>query len=368
MDKGFRCLSLLTIFVWSVSSFAATSYVVTDNNGGPNTISAFSLNTTSGLLSLSKRVRTGGGGGATIDAPLQAVSNDARCVFAVDTVSNDIAALAAPSYNAVGKFSNSALIFSRIVNDGGGIALAPSGKFLYGAYYDSQNIGAWQVNADCSLTLLAVYVPPLGINGNLGVSPNGRTLVVPSGSESAESFAIGSTGELTDLGSVSFDAGVCAPGGCEPTGVDFTRDSKVVLFNSIGSEIAVLAANVETSGALTNPQAWNLSNNTPEIGVGMSIFLGAKAYNGSGFLYLGFLGGVMTANFTENPLNVTFANLTSIDMTGGITVTGDILLVADDSSNIRSFRINADGSLTALSQVFDNNSDALSLSVYPNTR
>ena len=359
----------------SLSGFAATSYVIVNNNSqSSNSASAYKLNSSNGTLTFYGNVKTTGqslGGGQGILAPGQAITSDAHCLFAIDTASNDIAAFASPSYKLVGKFSNSALNFSKF-NAGGGIAVSPNGKFLYGAYSGSMNIGAWQVNSNCSLTLIAAYVPSAGSDlfAYLGVSPNGSFLVVSAQNlHAVESFKIGSNGSLTDLGFASF-AGLssCSFEGCFPASLDFTQDSKVVVFGNTSALATVLTANLGSNGALTNPQVWDLPN-SQELISSDAVFLNAAAYKGSGFLFVGMVPGVVTADFTENPLSIKTVNSIKIpDYGGGLATIGDVLVLTEAPGDLDTFRVNSDGSLTPLSTVTDTAGDPFWPTIYPDTR
>jgi hypothetical protein len=368
-------LASVTIFAaLSISSFAGTSYVIVNNNPfGANSVSAYKLDTANGRLSFYGKVATTGQGlGGGIVAVGQAITSDARCLFAIDSQSNDIAAFASPSYKLVGKFSNSALNFSNYA--GGTIVVSPNGRFLYGAYTGSMNIGAWQINPNCSLTFIAAYVASIGSDAysGLGVSPNGSVLVVSAPDfQAAESFKIGSNGSLTDLGFVSFaSVNSCFDAGCFPAAIDFTKDSKIVIFGDASSQPSVMTASLGTNGLLTNPQEWDLPNSTG-LAFSNAVFLSAQAYAGSGFLYVGLDGGVVTATFTENPLSITTANSTMIaDFVGGLASTGNTLVLTKGgvNPNLATFRINSDGSLTPLTTVTDTGGDPIWPTIYPNTR
>lgn len=357
----------------SISSFAGTSYVIVNNNfQSGNSVSAYKLDTANGMLSFYGKIATTGqslGGG--IVAVGQAITRDGHCLFAIDTQSNDIAAFASPSYKLVGKFSNSALNFSSYA--GGTIAVSPNGKFLYGAYTGTFNIGAWQVNPNCSLTFIAAYVPSVGSDAYsaLGVSPNGSVLVVSAPDlQAAESFKIDSNGGLTDLGFVAFaNVTSCASEGCFPAALDFTKDSKIVVFGNATGQPSVLTASLGTSGVLTNPQLWDLPN-SPNLVFSNAVFLSAGAYAGSGFLYVGMVGGVVTATFTASPLSITATNATAIPAyySGGLAATGDTLVLTEPPQDLGSFKINSDGSLTPLSTVNDPSGAPIWPTIYPNTR
>lgn len=355
----------------SISSLGGTSYVIVNNNAHKaNSVSAYKLDTANGTLSFYGKVGTTGqslGGG--IVAVGQAITSDGRCLFAIDTQSNDIAAFASPSYKLVGTFSNSALSFNL---DGGTIAVSPNGKFLYAGYTGSLNIGAWQVNPNCSLTFIAAYVPSVGADtySGLGVSPNGNLLVVAAPDlQAAESFKIGSNGSLVDLGFVSFaNVTSCASAGCFPAALDFTKDSKIVVFGNSSIQPSVLTASIGTNGVLTNPQMWNLPN-SQNLVFSNAVFLSAGAYAGSGFLYVGMVFGEVTATFTESPLSITVTNSTTIpDYAGGLAGTGDTLVVPESPQDLATFRINSDGSLTPLSTVTDAGGAPKWPTIYPNTR
>lgn len=271
----------------------------------------------------------------------------------------------------MGKFSNAALNFSNYA--GGTIAVSPNGKFLYAAYTGTFNIGAWQVNPNCSLTFIAAYTPSVGPDAysGVGVSPNGSMLVVSAPDlQAAESFKIGSNGSLTDLGFVAFaNVTSCANVGCFPAALDFTKDSKIVVFGNATGQPSVLTASLSTSGALTNLQLWDLPN-SPNLIFSNAVFLSAGAYAGSGFLYVGMVGGVVTATFTESPLSITATNATAIPAyySGGLASTGDTLVLTEPPQDLGTFKINSDGSLTHLSTVKDTAGDPIWPTIYPNTR
>jgi len=330
------------------------------------------MDTANGTLSFFGKVGTTGqslSGG--IVAVGQAITSDAHCLFAIDTQSNDIAAFASPSYKLVGKFSNSALNFN--LNAGGTITVSPNGRFLYGAYTGSMNIGAWRVNPNCSLSFIAAYVPSIGADtySGVGVSPNGTVLVVSAPDFSAaESFKIASNGSLTDLGSASFaTVSSCASTGCFPAALDFTKDSKIVVFGNSSIQPSVLTVSLGTNGALTNPQEWDLPN-SQHLVFSNAVFLSAGAYAGSGFLYVGMFFGVVTARFSESPLSITTTNSTTISgYTGGLASTGDTLVLTEPPQTLGTFKVNSDGSLTPLSTITDTAAGSvLWPTIYPNVR
>jgi hypothetical protein len=389
MKKRSVVLALILVIVGlGGASFAATEYVVTnDDYVFANSASVYELNTTTGVLKLVTVLETGGLGmpqgfaqNNVLDVE-QAISPSAACVFVLDPQSNDIASFSkALNYAEVGRYSNSAVNSSY---NGGSLALTPNGKFMYVSYSGSQNLGAWTVNPDCSLTFIAAYVPSEGSGpfSTLRVSPNSSYLVVPYGSD-AELFTIDqNSGVLTDIGFVSYTLTTCRSyPSCLPTGIDFTRDSKIVIFGNGASYPSALTAEITPNG-LVQPRAWSLPSPQRLIATEYP-FLSAAGYAGSGSLYFGasetnppkqYHAGILTTNFTEEPLSITVTNGTVIDPPNmidcAIAVTGDLMVIAQYYNQIAVFKINPDGTVTQLSTTTDSHAGSLfSLSVFPNTR
>jgi len=182
MKRLFAGFAFLCVFALQ-TCFAGTSYVIATHDDPSDTnASVYVLNTANGDLTLVKELETGGEGlgGGSFYLITQAVTQTAACFFVMDTGSSDIAAFSkATGYRKVGNYSNSALNSDYV---GGSIVVTPNGKWLYGAYSASQNVGAWRVNSDCSLTFVAAYVPSVGpdLYSALGVTQNGLALIVPA--------------------------------------------------------------------------------------------------------------------------------------------------------------------------------------------
>jgi Lactonase, 7-bladed beta-propeller len=378
-------LLLLVLTLCSASFAANTEYVLTnDDNPSANSGTIYRLNTTTGALTQIKVLSTGGTGlgfgffavnGSTV------TQND-RCIFITDPGSNDIAAFAAPSYTKVGNFSDPAFTFSTYA--GGGLALTPTGRFLYASYSGSENIGVWSVGAGCTLTKVQAFVPSLGPDffGAIAVDPSGRSLVFGSDSFQAADLAEinQTTGALTDKGSVSYTGLSSCSGGCFPAGIDFTSDSQIVIFgNASLAGPSVLTAYLRSTG-LSHPQFWSMSNSAGAVNVNVP-FLGQSAYStGSGYLYLGASGfgkgypsGIITANFTKSPLSITVAQSVMVpnpeEYQDSIAVTGSTLVASEAPNLLDTFSIAADGSVKHLVTTTDAQaSGEINFWLYPKTR
>jgi 6-phosphogluconolactonase (cycloisomerase 2 family) len=369
------------------SSLAATEYVIANHDSHfENFISVYTLDTSSGALKQVGDFDTNGtglGGLSGVHVNFanieQAITAKGACIFALNAYSSDIAAFsAATKYSLVGNYSNSALNASY---NGGSLALTPNGKFLYASYSYTGNIGAWQVNPDCSLTFISSYIP-LGGNalGAIKVSPNGQALIVPFDTTvetpgMTEMFRIdGTSGSLTDLGYLANPCNLTVT--CNFYGLDFTRDNKFVVLSAlvhgnVGENAYALTAQI-TSNGLVKPRNWPLPNSL-QIDVPISPFFSAAGYSGAGNLYFGSTNGVITVDFTENPLKLAVTNaqiVGSSEDNGNIAVTGNTMVMGAPADEIDVFSINSDGALTTLNTttVTGQDLDVFSLTLFPSTR
>jgi hypothetical protein len=390
MRKSLVVLALVgMVLLICSSSFAATSYVVTNDDNcvnASNTSSIYTLNTTTGALTLFKTLTTGGLGncGGFFGGVQAGVTQSGSCLYIVDGGTSDIAGFKVSTLAKVGNYSNPA------VNDafpGGSIALTPNGKYLYVTYGGSENIGAWKVNSDCSLTFINAYQASFGVDTYSGivVDPTGKGLVVSvTDLGGLEVFAINaSTGALTDLGSTNLDSlsGCANLGGCFPTGLDISKKEQLFVGNASGTANGLSAQMTASTPYFTHVTFIDLTNSEGLFNV-ESPWLGATAYNtGAGALYFGASGGasepgpgVLTTALSAS--GVTLGAVTPINNSpflydGVIRSTGTWMVVSEWFDQLQVFTINANGSLTATSQgpVVDANADgALSFFIYPNTR
>jgi hypothetical protein len=385
------CVTVAVVALLS-NCFAGTAYVVTNNdNANGNSATIYSLNTTTGALTpVVADLPTGGsgsGGGyfATVGTGA-AVTGTIGCLFVNDTGSSDIASftvnLHTLNITPVGKFSNSSL-----VSTGGSLVVTPNGKFVYATYSSSENIGAWTVNSNCSLTFQGVYQASVGpdLYDGIKVTPDGKNLLVTAPDfESVEQFSIDpTTGALNDLGFADFGAlSECISNGCYTAGIDITADSRVAIVgNYTLTAPSVLAAEITPTG-LTHATYFSVANTGTLTANDNVPFLSAAAYRGSGPLYLGFSGtgsgtqpGVATAAFSEAHKTITGKAATPIsspvDYQGLIASTGNLMVVSEWFNTLQVFTINSNGTLTATAQGPVSNSNAngaYSFFIYPNTR
>jgi hypothetical protein len=376
-------------------SFAATNpiFVITnDDNKTANTATVYSFNTTTGALKLVKVLKTGGTGqgGGFFAMKSQAVQHNDKCIFVVDTASNDIAAFQGPAgkYKKVGNFSNSAINTSNN-SLGGSIALSPNGKFLYEGASGSENVGAWSVGSTCKLKFIAAYSPKAGVDlyNTIKVTPDGKNVIAPAiDKEAAEQFSINqTTGALKDLGFVAWTSiSNCSTGGCFPFGLDFTPDSKVVVFGNPSTALneTGLSASVGLKGP-SNPKEWNLTNKAGVQNLTTANFSPTcTVKSASCVLFFGGSGfttpeqpGIVTTSFTEKPLklkvtqSIAIGSGSSAQFINSVALagpTGSWMIIAQSPNSILVYPVSTTGKLGKLKSttVDAQSTNLISLSVF----
>lgn len=375
---------------------ASATYVLTeDENPSGNTATAYTLNTTTGVATQYKVLSTGGEGlgGGFFAMTTSAVTSNNSCIFIADAGSNDIAAFEAPTYKKVGNYTNSAVNWSNS-GAGGSIALSPNGKFLYGAYSGSENIGAWTVGTGCVLTFVNSYTPSAGPDefATVHVTPDGKAVIVPSIDYGIVTmYSVNSTtGALTETTNATFEnLSDCQTDGCYPTGFDISGDSKVAFFGdaTISAPLALGLSINTTAGTLTNPSVFALNVGSTGLANSNYPWFPAQSYaKGTGPLVVGMAGyeeggeasGVVIGDVTETPTlksigSSVFANIPADSCTGcGGTVEthGAIAVAAIFPNLVNVYSINPKtGAFTLLKSNTDANAvGLLSLHVIPETR
>jgi len=312
MKKSVLLFALVgMVLIVCSTSFAATTYVITNDDNcaaASNTSSIYTLNTSTGALKLTKTLQTGGLGncGGFFAGVQASITQDTKCLYIADGGTSDIAAFKVPALTKVGNYSNAA------VNGGfpgGSMALTPNGKFLYVSYGVTLNIGAWQRNADCSLTFVNAYTAKAGADtySNLVVDPSGKGLIVSVTDIGAlELFLINqTTGALTDLGFTNLNnLSSCASNGCFPTGIDITKGELAIVATADNNAITTQLSGKKPY--FTKVTYVDLSS-VPLIN-DETIWLSSAAYKtGTGPVYIGFSGDGLDP-YCDDGFSVEFRN------------------------------------------------------------
>jgi hypothetical protein len=360
-------------------------------NSGANSASAFHLNTTTGAMTFLKQLKTGGTGlgGGYFSNLGTAITSNGHCVFVTNTDSDTISWFEGSSFTLGGSAGIPGMFST--YGEGGSIAVSPNGKLLASGDSGLLEVSTWSIAANCALTHIADYTPTIGGDyfSPLGFTPNGEALVVPAPDyEGAEIFAVNSNGTLTDVNNVTWSSLANCANGCYPSGLDFTNDSKVVVFGSASlGQNAILTASIGPHG-LGDPQVWLIPNGAGVTNPNVPWFSqdGAK---GHGELYVSFSGysfsnpaGEVTLDFVENPLSITVeGNGNGIPAPGGFLgalrtygaigngLGGGEMVIVVYPNMLQPAKIDAGGAITLQNTTTDPNAvGLLSISIYPATR
>jgi hypothetical protein len=256
------------------------------------------------------------------------------CIFLgnAETAGNAISAFKFPGLQLVGNYSDPNLTGFTI-----GFAMASHENSLYVSLMSGPGndhiyvIDAWQINDDCSLSLLH-STSVIDWIYSLEITPDGKTLIGDYADKggTADSFAVGADGTLTELGPFGQDI---ATG---PGGGDVTADGKYVFF-TLGTydgsgETELEAFAVNSNGTLGTQQ---VLGGDGQLGPGPGTGGFLRLSPDEKFLFVDtegdatdtrqrpdfdFVNQVTTLNFSENPFGLTYSGcLTTLKVPQGDT-------------------------------------------------
>src|SRR6266480_1351672 len=262
MKRPVKCVpaALLVLFfgfaLLAASVHAQSTFVYTNNNESPNTVTAFSVGPGGTLTLVGSPFPTGGNGTGLFSASNTAtVTIRKKFLYVANTGSNNISGFSInTTTGALTPVPDSPFATK---GDGSffGISLAvtPNGKFVYAGNAGSGDISAFSVGSNGALTSIAgspffVGDAPDGIK----VSPNGKFLgVALPFSDSVAMFRIGSNGALASVPGSPFPQG--GTGGADAASyMDMSCKSNLLfaaIANSTETEVGV--STIASSGALT---------------------------------------------------------------------------------------------------------------------
>jgi hypothetical protein len=249
-------LTLALVMLWAASTFAATKYVVTnDDNPAANSATFYSIGA-GGKLTPKKVVKTGGtglGGGFFATGRVNVLHDKVQsCVYVSDAGSNDVASINEATLKLVGRFKPS----STDSGAGFGIGLAANPNALYASFPASNTIATFKILPGCKLKF-AKDTAAVALNGGAvdGMAIHGKILVVAYGDGSIQSFNIShgvAISNKDEQDSTGF-ASTLLPGG-----VDITKDGKFAIFGDIpvnAANTTIEVSNIST-GKLTKTKVY----------------------------------------------------------------------------------------------------------------
>ena len=359
MKKPLKCVTatLLVLFGFALlagSVHAQSTFVYTNNNGTPNTVSAFSVGP-GGTLTMvpGSPFLTGGGGGGEFYASNTAAATMTmrkRFLYVSNNGTNNISGFSInTTTGALTPVSGSPFATGGSGIFGISLAVTPNGKFVYAGNAGSRNISAFSVGSNGALT--AITGSPFFIGDSpdgIKVSPNGKFLAVALPfSDSVAMFRIGSNGALTPVNSPFAQGGM---GGSDAaSSVDMSCKSNLLfaaIANSTETEVGV--STISSSGALSpiagSPFAF--------VG-GVNSSVGILSPNNQWLFVSNQDSSTITSLDVESNGNLAqvsgspFLNAGTHPSGMATNAEGSLLYVANDNNTVTGFRVdNSNGSLS----------------------
>jgi 6-phosphogluconolactonase (cycloisomerase 2 family) len=361
MKRPLKCVTaaLLVLFGFALlaaSVHAQSTFVYTNNNGIPNTVTGFSVGPGGTLIMVPDSPMLTGGNGTggnyasntatvTIRKKILYVSNDGTdniSGFSINTTTGALTPVPGSPFATGGSGS----IF------GISLAVTPNGKFVYAGNGGSLNISAFSVGSNGALTPITGSPFFIGdLPDGIKVSPNGKFLgVALPVTDSVAMFRIGSNGALASVPDSPFPQG--GTGGEDgATYVDMSCNSKQ-LFAAIGNltKTEVGVSTIASSGALS-PIAGSPFTFVPGVNSNVGIlspknqwlFVSNQDSNTITSLDVEANGGL--AQVSSSP----FLNAGTHPSGMATNAEGTLLYVANDDNTVTGFSIdNSNGSLSAV--------------------
>ncbi len=361
MKRPVKCVpaALLVLFGFALltaSVHAQSTFVYTNNNDSPNTVTGFSVGPGGTLTKVGSPFPTGGNGSGLFSASNTAtVTIRKKFLYVANTGSNNISGFSINTTTG----ALTPVPDSPFATGGSGsffgisLAVTPNGKFVYAGNAGSRDISAFSVGSNGALT--AITGSPFFIGDSpdgIKVSPNGKFLAVALPfSDSVAMFRIGSNGALTPVNSPFAQGGM---GGSDAaSSVDMSCKSNLLfaaIANSTETEVGV--STIASSGALSpiadSPFAFVGGKNS-SVGIlspnNQWLFVSNQDSNTITSLDVGSNGSL--AQVSDSP----FSNSGAIDPNGMATnAEGTLLYVANGDNTVTGFSINnSNGSLSPVS-------------------
>ncbi len=366
---GFKALLLLLAVILPLSLHAQTNFVYVNNQSAANSISAYSVASNGALSPLTGSPFLTGGHGANVNCyglDRIVISAPNNVLFVTNTLDLTISALQInPATGALTPVPGSPFASGLTLDSCAGISLAatPDGQFLMAS--SNGQIQTFAIAANGALSLAATTPNCCTPMVSMKISPNGQLLAV-SNESSVSVFTITPvTGVLTPvLGSPFPKTGTATVGG-----LDFNSCSNSFLYGG------------ESSSSTNFADAWSVAPTGALSAIPGSPFHASSGTDSNIVLVTPDNTRLFESNQFNNAVNAFTPNangsLTSIGKFGGVGFlhvpvgmatdqSGAFLYVADDPFGIAVLRVNADGSLTNLSNTaISNPGEIQGLAAYP---
>jgi sugar lactone lactonase YvrE len=284
-----------------------------------------------------------GGGYFGIVRLVIAPNGNDECVFAADGGSSDIAAISGVRQKLIAKYQGSKSDSGGIA--GIGLALHPSGKYLYGAFSGSQTIATFAIGPGCTLDFTSDVIAP-GLNGGFphGMAARGNMLVVAYGDGSIGSFNI-SSGTPIANNDAQLSTGYLR-NTVFPDGVDVTRDGRFAIFGDASGGFSEVEVSDISSGKLTTTVNYGGPDQTMGSGLAANnvvlspdetlLYISDNLSGQVTAAYFDKTDGTLTLGCISKALTGLGTNWTfsSALATAGTSGTGSVIWVAEDGLGV----------------------------------
>jgi len=334
------------------------TFVYTNNNANPNTVTGFSVGPSGTLTMLpGTPVLTGGGGFGTFFASNTATATMRKnFLYVSNSGTNDISAFKIDtSTGALMAVSGSPFATGGSggvpgVPSGVSLAVTPNGRFLYAGNEGSGNISEFSIGSNGALT--AVSGSPFNLGGapdGIKVTPNGKFLgVALPFLNSVAMLKIGSDGALTPAPGSPFPQG----GAGAASYVDMSCNSEQLfasLFNTTINNTQVAVSTIGHNGALIpiTGSPFTFSGGDSSVGVltpdNQWLFVSNQSTSTITSLDVESNGSLTQVNGSP------FTDSTAIDPNGMATNReGTLLYAANGSNSVTGFSIDSNGALSSV--------------------
>ena len=173
------------------------AYVSNYNSGGAGSISAFTVDSSTGALTaVSGSPFSSGAGNGPVGIAADSAGN---FVF----VANEGGGVSSFQINRnTGALAGAAGSPVTAGTTPAGIAASPDGNFVYVSNSDSANVSGYSVSSSAALTSVGTAVATPGVPGSLAVDASSRFVYVSMGATGTQVYKIGGDGSLTSVRTV----------------------------------------------------------------------------------------------------------------------------------------------------------------------
>jgi 6-phosphogluconolactonase (cycloisomerase 2 family) len=374
MKVSLKCISaaLLVIFGFALLTDRAyaddegNTFVYTNNDGGANTVSGFSVNSISGPaygtltpVPGSPKMTGGTGTNGGFYASNRVTSTITRhFLYASNTGSNNISAFSIDVTTGALTSIGLPVATGGVGFPGISMAVTPNGRFLYAGNGGSNNISVFSIGSTGALTLIGSPVAVPSSPDGMKISPNGKFLSVAfpnlGSTGKVGMYSIAANGSLAPVSGSPFTA---TGNGVAVTGLDINCGSNLLFAGQtppgVGTATNVAVFRIHDDGTLTpiSGSTFTFSPGGDSNVVVLSpdnrhLFVSNQGTNQITSLDVAS-GGSLTQE-TDSPSGSSpFGNPGGTQPSGmGTNREGTLLYVANPDNAVTGFHIDSDGGLS----------------------